>query len=251
MSPDPHLKLYSAGGSLRLRLICFPYAGGSAGIFRDWVRHLPPGVEVCAVQLPGRAERWNEPPYLDIDQLINVLCDVLRPLTGGRFALFGYSAGAQLAFEIARIFERTGVRTDCLFAAAHRAPHLPAKGSSLHALPESAFFEEISRRFGPIDPAILEEDEMRQIFLAPLRADIKLAEMYRFAPSERLRCPISVFEGLDDASVSHEEMTAWSMHTTSSFELRQLPGGHFFLRTSLRPLLEAISQDLRSYSVAD
>ena len=50
-----------------LRLICFPYAGGSAHLFKGWEVYLPAEVEVCAVQLPGRAQRIAEPPISDAD----------------------------------------------------------------------------------------------------------------------------------------------------------------------------------------
>jgi medium-chain acyl-[acyl-carrier-protein] hydrolase len=33
----------------QLRLFCFPYAGGGASIFRQWLVNIPQGVEVCAV----------------------------------------------------------------------------------------------------------------------------------------------------------------------------------------------------------
>ncbi|MGH9755029.1 MAG: thioesterase II family protein [Blastocatellia bacterium] len=43
-----------------LRLFCFHYAGGSAQVFHDWPRRLPPSVEMGAIQLPGRGH--TEPP---------------------------------------------------------------------------------------------------------------------------------------------------------------------------------------------
>src|SRR4029078_6802022 len=38
----------------RLRLFCFPYAGGGAMIFRKWADAFPSTVEVTALRLPGR-----------------------------------------------------------------------------------------------------------------------------------------------------------------------------------------------------
>ena len=39
-----------------LRLICFPYAGGGASIYRSWAEEISGDIEVCAIQLPGREE---------------------------------------------------------------------------------------------------------------------------------------------------------------------------------------------------
>jgi medium-chain acyl-[acyl-carrier-protein] hydrolase len=250
VNSDPHLKLYFAGGTSRVRLICFPYAGGAAGIFRDWAEGLP-GVEICAIQLPGRAERWREPVYTDLSQTVNRLSNIILPLIDRPFAIFGYSVGAQLAFELARILQGAGLRPDRLFVAAHRAPHVPAALPPLHPLQEFAFIREISRRYEPIPPAILADDEMRRLFLVPLQADISMLETHTFTPAEPLSCPISAFAGTSDTSIEPSKLAAWSVHTTSSFKLRQLPGGHFFFRASRGPLLEAIREDLREYAAVD
>jgi len=38
----------------RLRLFCFPYAGGGALIFRTWADGLPADVEVCPISQLAR-----------------------------------------------------------------------------------------------------------------------------------------------------------------------------------------------------
>jgi surfactin synthase thioesterase subunit len=53
----------------RLRLFCFPYAGGGASIFRAWSDGLPADVEVCPIQLPGRGTRLMEPPFTQFSPL--------------------------------------------------------------------------------------------------------------------------------------------------------------------------------------
>ena len=50
----------------RLRLFCLPYAGGGAAAFARWVNLLPPTVESCRVQLPGRENRWREAPFTQL-----------------------------------------------------------------------------------------------------------------------------------------------------------------------------------------
>ncbi|MEM8605084.1 MAG: KR domain-containing protein, partial [Cyanobacteria bacterium P01_H01_bin.121] len=59
---NPWLAHYSPKPEARLRLFCFHPAGSEALIFRQWSAGLPPEIEVCPVQLPGRGEhligRW-------------------------------------------------------------------------------------------------------------------------------------------------------------------------------------------------
>jgi medium-chain acyl-[acyl-carrier-protein] hydrolase len=190
----------------------------------------------------------KEPAYTDVSQAVNKLAEILLDRLDGPFAMFGYSMGAQMAFELARVLRRAGVQPACLFVAAHRAPQISRVLSPLNSLPDAEFIDEIARRYDAIPPAILEDAEIRRLFLNTLRADITMGERHTFTAAEPFSFPISVFGGTSDRSVAENELEAWRVHTTSSFKLRLLPGGHFFLRTSLSPLLQAVSADLREFS---
>src|SRR5262245_26039610 len=84
----------------RVRLFCFPYAGGGASIFRAWPELTPPEIEVCPVQLPGREGRLLEPPFSSIQPLIEVLSEVLQPYLDMPYAFFGHSMGSLISFEL-------------------------------------------------------------------------------------------------------------------------------------------------------
>ena len=51
----------------KMRLICFHYAGGGASIFQQWGAQLPEYIEVVAIQLPGREDRFKDQPVADIN----------------------------------------------------------------------------------------------------------------------------------------------------------------------------------------
>ncbi len=70
----------------RLRLFCFPHAGGGASFFRPWIGMLPPDIEVCPVQLPGRENRLKERPFNQFSPLISELAQALRPYLDRPFA---------------------------------------------------------------------------------------------------------------------------------------------------------------------
>src|SRR5262249_33488646 len=46
----------------KVRLFCFPFAGGGVVSFRSWPQLLGDSVEVVAVEAPGRGTRMNEAP---------------------------------------------------------------------------------------------------------------------------------------------------------------------------------------------
>ena len=56
------LRYWRPRPTTRLRLFCFPYAGGGASVFRNWLPYAAGEVEICPVQLPGREERLVEVP---------------------------------------------------------------------------------------------------------------------------------------------------------------------------------------------
>jgi medium-chain acyl-[acyl-carrier-protein] hydrolase len=89
-----------------LRLFCFPYAGGSASIFRGWAQHLPPTVEVCAIQLPGRGGRLLEPAITRMPRLIQAIAPAFVPYLDIPFAFFGHSMGTLISLELARYLRR-------------------------------------------------------------------------------------------------------------------------------------------------
>lgn len=229
-----------------LRLFCFPYAGGGTSVFRLWPDELPPDIEVCAVQLPGRETQLAEPPITDIGRMVQAVIRGLAPAFDAPFALFGHSMGALIAFEVARqLRAQFGLAPVHLFISGRRAPHLPDNDVPISHLPEPAFVEQFSQRYeNSIPRLILEEAELREIFLPILRADITLLETYVYAPQAPLDCPISVFGGTEDKRATPDQLLAWQDQTRGSFTLELLPGGHFFLHSARGPLLGSIAQKL-------
>src|SRR5262245_53852972 len=85
----------------RLRLFCFPYAGGGASLYRAWPDALP-HLDICAVQPPGREARLREAPFTALPALADELAEAVRPLLDLPYAFFGYSLGGLASFEVAR-----------------------------------------------------------------------------------------------------------------------------------------------------
>lgn len=230
----------------RLRLFCFPYAGGGASVYREWPACFQRDIEVYSIQLPGRENRIKETFIKDLFQVVSALKLQLLPLLDRPFALFGYSMGALISFEIARsLRDSEGLLPEHLFVAAHRAPHLPDPNPPLHTLSRSLLIEKLRQLQGTPEE-FFQEPEIVELLLPLLRADFMICETYTYSSqSERLPCPITAFGGRKD-SISPLEIQAWEHETTGAFTCHMLADGHFFLRSEKSQLLTLLSKALQA-----
>lgn len=225
-------------------MFCFPYAGGGASIYRGWAAALPPDVEVCPVQLPGREGRLREPPFDRLGPLIEAAAEALAPHFGMPFVFFGHSMGAMIGFELARELRRRGGPLPLhLFAAGRRAPQVPSREEPIHDLPDEQFFAEL-RNLNGTPEEVLQHAELMRLLCPILRADFAVNETYTFAPGEPFDFGISAFGGLGDADITRDDLSGWQAHTRGRFRLRMLPGDHFFLHGARDLILEATARDL-------
>ena len=230
--------------SPRLRLFCFPYAGGGASIYRTWSNYLPDDIEVCPIHLPGRETRIKEPAFTRVGPLVHVLAHVLQSNMDVPFAFFGHSMGALLSFELARYLRQAQMpEPKHLFVSAHRAPQLPDMRLKVSHLPDNEFLNHLLR-LGGTPSEILRETELMHIMLPTLRADFILCELYTYTSEPPFTYPITAFGGIDDKTVSEQELQAWREQTTSDFALHMFPGDHFFLREHARELVQVIGDAL-------
>jgi medium-chain acyl-[acyl-carrier-protein] hydrolase len=227
-----------------IRLFCFPYAGAGASIFRAWATQLPPEIEVCAIQLPGRETRIREPLFTQLAPLLQSLIPTLLPHLNRPFAFFGHSLGSVICFEVARHLHKIKHTSPLhLFFSARQAPGKPDLHPPIHQLPDTQFLDEL-RRFNGTPESVLQNVEFMRFFLPILRADLAIAETYTYEPQPPLDCPISVFGGLEDKVTSPDFFDTWQEQTNGSFRVQMFPGDHFFLRSQQQKVLHAILCDL-------
>lgn len=232
----------------QMRLFCLPHAGGGAAVYRPWAALIPPTIELRLVQLPGRETRLREQPYTRMTALIDALAQAVAADIDRPYSIFGHSMGALVAFELAHALRRLGLPTPiCLFVSGRRAPQLPDPDSPIHQLSDGPFVGAMIRRYNGIPRVLLEDVELLRLFLPTLRADLELIETYSYQNDAPLDCPISVFGGQRDARASEAELLAWRVHTTAGFEIRQFPGGHFYLQEERAAPLESLIAILQQH----
>ncbi|MFF4354859.1 thioesterase II family protein [Streptomyces sp. NPDC001530] len=242
------LRRFHPAPDARVRLVCFPHAGGSATFYFPVSRTLSPSVDVLAVQYPGRQDRHNEPCVGDITELAERAVDELLSLDPRPLALFGHSMGALVSYEVARRLESRGIQPVRLFVSGRRAPTC-VRDENVHRRDDNGLIDELKKLSGT-DAQILGDPDVLRMILPAIRSDYRAVESYRHQPGPALNCPIVALTGDDDPQVTLDEAKAWSGRTTGGFALKVYEGGHFYLNSHAASVMETISSFIEEPSLA-
>jgi surfactin synthase thioesterase subunit len=154
----------------------------------------------------------------------------LAPLFDRPFAFVGYSMGALVAYELARVLSAAGHDGPAhLIVLSQRAPHLGALVPPLNRLPQHEFVRAVDARYGGIPAVVLNEPELLDRVVPTLRAELALFEEYSWVPSAPLACSITALAGTRDRTLSPSQVAAWSDTTAGIVDVTMLDSGHFIL----------------------
>lgn len=231
------------------RLFCLPYSGASAMVYLRWRRALPSWLSVQPLELPGRGARRDEPFATDIETLAHALTDRIGDAVRTRYALFGHSMGALLAYELARDIAARGLPPPAmLFVSGAEAPSCRDADKHAHERSDHDLLA-LLRQLGGTSDAALHSAELMDMVLPVLRADLLLCARYRPPPRAPLPCPLHVFGGRDDAPTL-ASLQAWRHETRAAFAIDIFDGHHFFIHQHEARLLKCIEAALLSESRA-
>lgn len=226
----------------KTRLICLPYAGGSAAsIYLSWKKKLEQYVEVIPLELAGRGKRIREPLFQSVDEAVDDLIkkNINVLLEGKPYSIFGHSMGGLLAYELCQKINEEGLPLpENLFVSAFQPPHIKLEGD-IHLLPMNDFAEKM-RKSGNIPETIFQDKDLYNLFIPILYADYKLVFQYIYKPkSSLMKNNLHIFTGNTDLKV-YQLRKEWSRHTQGYFEEHVFEGGHFFIRESEAEVLKKI-----------
>ena len=226
------------------RLFCFPPAGAGASAFRTWPDRLPPNTELWAVQLPGREERFTEPPVDRLQPIVNSMAEAFMEQLDRPYAFFGHSMGSLIAFELVRFLRRAGMPLPiCLFVSGQPAPQIEGSSPQRFDLPDKEFVEELRKMEGT-SPDNLNNPELMDMLLPTLRADFAVCQTYQYYTEPPFACPVVAFGGEQDTECSVAQLELWREQTSWDFRMKTFPGGHFYMLTSEAEFLDTLSREL-------
>lgn len=209
----------------RLRLFCFPDAGGDASMFLPFTRLDAAGIEVHAIAC--RRAPQSSPPDA-AREYRRVVADYVRARADVPYALFGHSLGSSLAWRICAELAPSGF-PPALFVPSAMGP------GQLRELASSsidAIIDRFGERSAARDSAALRDGIRHDMELwSALWADAGHAEAGAEPPPSPARAalPIAAFAGNRDRLASEDDVRRWQQHTDGDFSLTVLPGDHAFI----------------------
>lgn len=225
------------------RLVCFPYAGGGENLYRDWVGRIP-GTDVVAPRFAGRGSRFTEPAETDFAAVLDELVQALEPLHDAEIALFGHSLGGLLAFEVGRSLAARGHRPTLLIVSGCAAPRVISSAPKTRNLSDTALRTELAE-FGLVPREAFDNDQLMDLLLAVLRADLDVQDSYRLdAATPPLGCPLHLYYGSDEVPEPDRLRRTWAEVVSGPIDVSGFPGGHFFVHTARQDVLAAVCTDL-------
>lgn len=232
---------YEKKPNATIRLFCFHHSGGGASAYYPWLELLSPNIELIAIQLPGRENRFSQPLNNNLKDIITQLSEGFCTYKDKPFFVFGHSLGGLLSFEFIKSIREVYSLCPChIIVSATKAPHFPFRMKHLSKLNDAALKEEL-KVYDGIDERILHHDELLELFLPIIRSDFSIYENHNHSNSEPFFCDILALSGDHDHTVAQEETLAWSAYTTGKFEHLSFHGGHFFTKNYQKRIVGVIN----------
>lgn len=244
------LLLLSPHSHPAVRILFFPYAGGTATHLHSWAKRFPPSVQLSGVRYTAWDDPAAQPAHRTPQSIAACLFEEVAGLADLPLILFGYSLGALIAYEVCVELSRHGIDAPAdLVVAAARAPDIPRQEPPVAGLSDAQLIARL-RRYGGTPESVLQDQDMIEFLLPAIRADFAVVESYGYSQSPPLRCPITAIGGSSDELAGPAAVAAWQARTSGAFAHHQLEGGHFFLHQQPHSVV-AILRRLANRHVTD
>lgn len=240
---SPWLSALNSHQNSPVTLICFPYAGAGASVYRGWSKLFSNDIEAYAVQAPGRETRFTEPFVSSIADLAQQASQAILHATDKPVILFGHSLGAACAYETARALERAGRAPELLVVSGRQCPGTVSKRAAIAHLSDAEFLEQV-RTYKGTPSAVLDNEELMELLLPLLRADFELAERYRPSVEPLLSCPMLGLGSTQDEWLDAETLEPWGNLTSGDFETHWFEGDHFYLNQRTEELVTFLKEKI-------
>jgi acyl transferase domain-containing protein/surfactin synthase thioesterase subunit/acyl carrier protein len=219
--------------SPKVRLFCFPCAGGRAESFQKWNPYLPEGIELHAFPYPR-----SGPAVGDIDLYTKTVIASIMRYSEMPYAIAGHSLGSIIAWHVTKVLAEKGGRLpELLIASGCAAPSvfktLFDRFSSPEELIATISGTNISPREIPTDVVEMFAQDVQLVTKSP-------------AIEQSISVPILAVVGEADAVIRPDHLEGWREATSANVDIEIVAGTHhyWFEEASCEQLVASIVRRL-------
>ena len=229
-----------------IRLLMFPYAGGSGLYYSHWSKYLDNHIKMIPIELPGRGLRFKEPLCDDMNETIEHIWDSVKvEIVQGKYALFGYCVGTLIVYELfKRIRQENLPEPSHCFLCAHPAPDVPRKGKAMSENTEEELIDEWIRG-SRISRGELEKKSYLKSVYEVWKTDCAMIDKYCFkGEKEKFNCNITLVNGRQETLFTQAEQESWRLFCTAECKNILVDGAHDFMKTNEKALIDIINIEI-------
>lgn len=230
----------------KVQIFLLPFAGGTALAYSHLIDKLGSEIEKFVIEYPGHGGRKAEPYASDFDTLVEDVAFQINSKIDPEcdIAIFGYSLGAIIGFELIR--EKKLLKLPItLFIAAQESPVLNSFSEKLSDWSEDGLIN-YTIALGGIDEKILENRRFLLAFMEPIKRDYMLRLEYKYNPNKnKIKCNTIILYSCDDTP--RETVGGWKDLTEADCHFIEFDGNHFFIKRYTDEIGEVINRYLRKW----
>ncbi|WP_084195840.1 hybrid non-ribosomal peptide synthetase/type I polyketide synthase [Streptosporangium amethystogenes] len=243
-----------AKGDSPLTIVCLPFAGAGAIIYRSLAAAAPSGVSLYALEPPGHDVNRPDEPMLPMDELLSRCVEEIKERITGPLVLYGHCMGGAMTVALAERLESEGIDFARLFIGGHfPAPRLPGRlADLLHRMfpierrTSKRAQLDFLRAMGFFTDALTDEEQaflMRVFFRDVENGEDYYTARYRDGGARKLAAPIvSVIGTADRATELYQERFREWEEFSDSVSLELIEGaGHYFQKHQAAELMDIIT----------
>ena len=209
-------------------VIFLHHAGGDKYSWRRYTDALPQNLEPVFLEIPGRGDRFSEPLLNDMDSIVQDLFEHVKPYLDTPYLLVGKSMGALKGYLLMHVLQEAGYPLPMhVFFGSRKCP--ASYGNHVKIAHENSIvFWKGIEAYGGCPPALLQHEELKELYEPILRADFQALENYIHQTKAPLPVNATIMTGKEDA-ITLESTKGWTDHFLGQVDFLEMPGGHFFM----------------------
>ena len=229
------------------QIVCFPYLGGHAQVYKPLCSYLSKDFEVWAINPPGHG--INQEPLLDdLKQMVDRYVHELLPVLKQDVILIGHSLGGIVAYFVAQQLKAvrgSSFREIRLILSACNCPEAFA-GKLYSELPNDQLIDHLLA-YGGLPEELLAERELLQFFMPMIRSDFRALQSSAELSFEPLDIPIYYLWGASDQTVDLSAVLQWSPYFASKIHMIPIKqGSHMFITEQAEEVANHIQKIVQS-----